>query len=94
MDATARTVPTDPHIEAPVLELPVLLAERAPLAAPVHEEVRALPFVEIVVRPHLGPVHAGVEAPHPREGADRRVGCSAPDTRWANRITEDHAMAP
>jgi hypothetical protein len=54
----------------------------------VHEEIRALPLVQVVGRPHLGPVHARVEAPHPREGADRRVGRSAPGTRCADQITK------
>lgn len=79
-------VPADAHVESPVLELPVLLAERAALAAPMHEEVRALPLVQVVVRPHLGAVDARVEAPHPRRRADGRVGRPAPGARAGSSV--------
>lgn len=85
MECKGGRTPTDPHVEAAVLELPVLLAQRAVLAAPMHEEVRAVPFLEVVVRPHLGPVHARVQATHPRRRADRRVSRSAPGTRCAKK---------
>ena len=63
--------PTDPQVEAAVLELPVLLAQRAVLAAEMDEEIGAIPFVQVELSPHLGPVEARVQAPHPRRAEER-----------------------
>lgn len=71
---------TDPQVEAAVLELAVLLAQSQVLAAAVHQDVRALPFVQVVLGPQLGPVEARVQAPHPRRRADEPVHQSARDT--------------
>jgi len=58
----AGTARTGGHVEAAGLELAVLLAERAGLAAEVDAAVGAGLLREPVLRPQLGAVDAGVEA--------------------------------
>jgi hypothetical protein len=61
------------HVEASLLELAVLLAERAALAAAVHAAVGAGAHLEAVLRAHLGAVEAGVDALAAGEQHDERV---------------------
>jgi hypothetical protein len=64
---------TDGHVEAAVLELAVLLAERAWLAEPVDAAVGAWLLLEAVVAAQPGAVAAGVEAAHPGQRGQRQV---------------------
>jgi len=86
-------LPTDSQVEATVLELAVLLAQRQVLAAAVHQEVRALPFIHVVLGPQLGPVEARVQAPHPRRGADEPIDESTRET-WAGAFVHDVSDLP
>ena len=63
------------HVEASVVELAVLLAERAPLAEEVDEAVGAGVLPQAQLRAQLGAVEAGVDAlePVPRQRHDHRV---------------------
>lgn len=66
-------VPSDVRVEAPGLELLVLLAERAWLAAEVDAAVAAGRVRERVLGAHLGPVGAGVDPLAARERRQQRV---------------------
>lgn len=66
-------MPSYAHVEASLLELAVLLAERAALAAAVHAAVGAGAHLEAVLRAHLGAVEAGVDALTAGEQHDERV---------------------
>lgn len=66
-------MPSYAHVEASLLELAVLLAERAALAAAVDAAVGAGAHLEAVLRAHLGAVEAGVDALTAGEQHDERV---------------------
>jgi len=66
-------VPAEVGVEAAGLELPVLLAERAGLAAEVDAAVAAADVGEAELRAHLGAVRAGVDPLAPREAGQHRV---------------------
>jgi hypothetical protein len=70
---TYSTVRTYVHVESSLLELAVLLAERAALAAAVDAAVGAGALLEAVLRAHLGAVEAGVDALAAGEQHDERV---------------------
>lgn len=66
-------LPSEGHVEAACLELAVLLAERAGLAAEVDAAVGAGLLCEPVPGPQLGAVAAGVEAAQPHQRRHQEV---------------------
>ena len=81
-------------VEAARRELPVLLAERAGLAAEVDEAVGAWRLGEAELRAHHGAVGAGVDpgALRRREAGDDRVQCPARPAR--RRAAVHHLRDP
>jgi hypothetical protein len=61
------------HVEPPLPELSVLLAERAWLATAVDAAVGAGALLQAVLGAHLGAVEAGVDAVAAREQHDELV---------------------
>ena len=76
-------VPADPHVEAAVLELAVLLGEGAEAAEEVDAAVAAGLLREPVLLPQLGTVAAGVEAgAYPRRHGQQHVERPARTACW------------
>jgi hypothetical protein len=52
----------------------------------VHQEVGALPLLEVVLGPQPGAVEARVEASHPRRRADERIEQPTRNTRCEIKV--------